>query len=568
MKVFIRFIVFVTIISPLSLFLFFNNQYANAEYYSNFFTDTPPIQVKVLDVNNIAASFTSTGTFDNQFYSIPNYPGFEWPKGSQKYAVFTAGLCIVCYMDTSTQPGVKKIVMNQAMASYIGEFGLGYSRNGVFYYDSRFRIYKVTRGDNAQSNPDWAEWSNMVPFGAPFVDVNNNKIYDAQIDTPGVRNADQTIFMCITDANQDQHSPGEGFGGGTQPIGAEVHLTAWAYNHSFLKDVQFMKWSIINKSKCRWENIYTSIVSDPDIGDAGDDYIGCDTSRNLGYCYNADNYDPIYGNNPPAFGFLILRGVENRDFTPIRRYKMTSFTQFIGTGASPPPCESDPNGEPYPAFLMIKGFKKDSTSWMDVSELPYKRTRTIYSGDPETNTGWTMYKGYMNNCNRDTTGTVYPVCSPFDMRFCMSSGADSIVTIPGDSQQFIAAQLITQGNSNLNSVSKLKALSDSVKNFYNLYILDTNDYRPIIPTTYFLFQNYPNPFNPGTTIKYQIPEVINVSIKVYDIRGRFITEIVNSIQQPGTYEIKWNGTGYASGIYFYRIKAGNFTETKKMVLVK
>lgn len=568
MKVFIRFIVFVTIISPLFLFLFFNNQTVNAGYYSNYITNTPPLQAKILDVNNIAATFISSGTFDQRFIYQLNTPGFEWPKGSQKYAVYTAGLCIVCYMDTSTQPGVKKIIMNQAMASYTGEYDLGYSQNGVYYYDSRFRIYKVTRGDNAQSNPDWAEWGNMVLFGAPFVDVNNNKIYDAQIDTPGVKNADQTLFMCITDANQDQHSPGEGFGGGTHPIGAEVHLTAWAYNHSFLQDVQFMKWSIINKSKHRWENIYTSIVSDPDIGNGEDDYIGCDTSRNLGYCYNADNYDQIYGNNPPAFGFLILRGVENRDYAPFKRYKMTSFVRFIGTGASPPPCEADPNGEPYPAFLMMKGFKKDSTSWMDVSEFPYKRTRTIYSGDPETNSGWTMYKGYMDNCNRDTTGTVYPVCSPFDMRFCMSSGADSIVTIPGDSQQFIATQLITQGLSNLNSVTKLKALSDSVRNFYNLYILDTNDYRPIIPDTYFLFQNYPNPFNPGTTIKYQIPEAINVSIKVYDIRGRFITEIVNSIQQPGTYEIKWNGAGYASGIYFYRIKAGNFTETKKMVLVK
>ena len=568
MKIFIRFIVFVTIFSPLLLFLFFNNQTVNAGYYSNYITNTPPLQAKILDVNNIAATFISSGTFDQRFIYQLNTPGFEWPKGSQKYAVYTAGLCVVCYMDTSTQPGIKKIIMNQAMASYNGEYYLGYSQNGVHYYDSRFRIYKVTRGDNAQSNPDWAEWGDMVPFGAPFVDVNNNKVYDAQIDTPGVRNADQTIFMCITDANPESHQESGGFGGGTHPIGAEVHLTVWAYNHSFLQDVQFMKWSIINKSKHRWENIYTSIVTDPDIGNGDDDYIGCDTSRNLGYCYNADNYDQIYGNNPPAFGFLILRGVENRSFTPIKRYKMTSFTQFRGSGSSPPPCEADPNGEPYPAFLMIKGFKKDSTSWMDVSELPYKRTRTIYSGDPETNTGWTMYKGCMDNCNKDTTGTVYPVCSPFDMRFCMSSGADSIVTIPGDSQQFIAAQLIAQGSSNLNSVTKLKALSDSIKNFYNLYILDTNDYRPIIPDTYFLFQNYPNPFNPGTTIKYQIPEAINVSIKVYDIRGRFISEIVNSFQQPGIYELKWNGAGYASGIYFYRIKAGNFTETKKMVLVK
>jgi len=565
-----RFIViFCTIAICIVLFyVCFNVNISNAKSEQCYITDTPPIQAKVLDVNNIAASFTSTGTFDNQFYNILNTPGFEWPKGSQKYAVFTAGLSIVCYMDTSTQPGVKKIIMNQAMASYHGEYYLGYSQNGVFYYDSRFRIYKVTRGDNAQSNPDWAEWGIMVPFGAPFVDVNNNKIYDAQIDTPGVRNADQTIFMCITDANPESHNLGIGFGGGMNPIGAEVHFTVWAYNHSFLQDVQFMKWSIINKSKYRWENVYTSIVTDPDLGNSDDDYIGCDTLRNLGYCYNADNYDQIYGNNPPAFGFLILRGVENRDLDPIKRYKMTSFTRFIGTGASPPPCEADPAGEPYPAFLMIKGFKKDSTSWMDVSELPYKRTRTIYSGDPETNIGWTMFKGYMDNCNRDTTGTVYPVCSPFDMRFCMSSGADSIVTIPGDSQQFIAAQLITQGTSNLNSVTKLKALSDSIKIFYDLNILDTNDYIPPLPESFLLYQNYPNPFNPVTTIKYQIPNTVNVSIKIYDVRGRFISEIVNREYKPGVYEIQWNGAGYSSGIYFYRIKAGDYTETKKMALVK
>ena len=104
--------------------------------------------------------------------------------------------------------------------------------------------------------------------------------------------------------------------------------------------------------------------------------------------------------NPPAFGFRILKGGRNKNVNPPYEIGFTSFIHFIGNGQAPPPCESEPNGEPYPAYLFMQGFKKDSTSWMDVSQTPPKRTKFIYSGDPETNTGWTEYKGSMNNCNR------------------------------------------------------------------------------------------------------------------------------------------------------------------------
>jgi len=85
---------------------------------------------------------------------------------------------------------------------------------------------------------------------------------------------------------------------------------------------------------------------------------------------------------------------------------------------------------------------------------------------------------------------------------------------------------------------------------------------------YSLSNNYPNPFNPATTIKYQIPEISFVVLKVYDVLGNEITTLVNEEKSIGSYKVEFDATGLPSGTYFYRIQAGNFVETKKMVLMK
>jgi len=89
-----------------------------------------------------------------------------------------------------------------------------------------------------------------------------------------------------------------------------------------------------------------------------------------------------------------------------------------------------------------------------------------------------------------------------------------------------------------------------------------------IPTTYQLFQNYPNPFNPTTKIRFSIPEVGIASLKVYDILGREIATLVNEEKPAGTYEITLYAEQLSSGVYFYRLQAGSFVETKKMILMK
>jgi hypothetical protein len=100
------------------------------------------------------------------------------------------------------------------------------------------------------------------------------------------------------------------------------------------------------------------------------------------------------------------------------------------------------------------------------------------------------------------------------------------------------------------------------------YPVRVENYLSQIPKTYSLEQNFPNPFNPSTRIRYSVPQRSSVLIKIFDILGNEIETLINEEKQAGTYEITWYSEGLPSGIYFYRIKAGDFVRTKKMILVK
>jgi hypothetical protein len=98
-------------------------------------------------------------------------------------------------------------------------------------------------------------------------------------------------------------------------------------------------------------------------------------------------------------------------------------------------------------------------------------------------------------------------------------------------------------------------------------ILKVTSNKPI-PTTFALSQNYPNPFNPTTTIKYDLPQASHVTIKLYDILGREVSTLVNEKQEASFRQATWNATNFASGVYFYRLQAGDFVGVKKLMLLK
>jgi len=152
----------------------------------------------------------------------------------------------------------------------------------------------------------------------------------------------------------------------------------------------------------------------------------------------------------------------------------------------------------------------------------------------------------------------------------------------GDTQIVVLNYLLTRdGGNNLQNVCALQSLSDSaLKYYYN----DFKTCMPIgiqpisseIPQRYELFQNYPNPFNPITKLKFSIPLLRGVAgeagrgvlLNVYDVLGKEIAVLVNQNLKPGIYEIEWDASNIPSGVYFYSIITSEFTQTKKMVVLK
>lgn len=99
-------------------------------------------------------------------------------------------------------------------------------------------------------------------------------------------------------------------------------------------------------------------------------------------------------------------------------------------------------------------------------------------------------------------------------------------------------------------------------------ITSTKNISQNTPEKYFIYQNYPNPFNPFTNIKFDIPKSSHVNIIVYDVLGKEITTLVNEKLSSGSYEVEWNATHYASGVYFYALKTEEYNIAKKLVLIK
>ncbi|MBI5402562.1 MAG: T9SS type A sorting domain-containing protein [Ignavibacteriae bacterium] len=516
------------------------------------------IQYSFLNANNISTVFSNTGIF-NKDPRTANTPGFEWPKGSGKFAFLSSGLCLSARVNG---------FIRQAMASYNGEFTSGYCIDSTPFTNSNLKIYKVSAGDNQNTNPDWANWGLMVPFGAPYRDVNNNGIYEPAIDTPGVKNAASTIFICMTDGFSSTHTSTEGFGGGTLPLYAEIHLTAWCYSQPSYNDMQFMKYEIINKGKRAWNGTYLSFVCDPNLGYPLDDYVGCDTIRKLSFCLNGRNTDSVYGIAPPAAGIVLLKGLSNKSITPNVDLGLTSFAAYNSFNVT---CETNP-ANPLQAYLFMKGYKNDSSAWLDATNKIgnyYVKTKYCYSGNPEYNTGWIEKKGRVENCNRDSTGIFYSFNNYGNRKFLFSSGSDDLIMNPGDTQVVYLGQLVARGTTDINSVTKLKELSiNAIELYLSGFVIGIRQISSSVPDFYKLYQNYPNPFNPLTKIEYQIINAGFVSLIIYDVNGRKVENLVNEKQSTGIYEATWDASNYPSGVYFYKIQAGDFSETKRMILIK
>ncbi|MCF6270668.1 MAG: exo-alpha-sialidase [Melioribacteraceae bacterium] len=454
----------------------------------------------------------------------------------------------------------------------------------------------------------WTDWKNAVEQGGDFydgdgdgiynpVDLNGNGTWDTNEDKPDMI-GDVTAFTVYNDGVSSQFRTFSN----VEPQGIEIKQTAFSYNvptSPELANVIFFRYKIENMGTVadKLDSVYFGAWADLDNGEYIDDLIGIDSTLNSSYTYN-DGEDEDFGINPPAIfvSFVQAPPVYIEGETFIDTDGNGVYDEGIDT-----PLDSARNRkgellgvEEYPG---AKNNVISSNIWLPHNALDNESQLRDYmlgfnkGGDLVDPCNWEFGKVFNEDCSSINPSLMYsgnPVTqngwinsSPDDQRQFGSTGPFDLVK--GKPIEIIVAYIVGRGTDALNSITEARRITNDVIGFYN-----TNfSYVPVgvngnkgsqLPTEYSLSQNYPNPFNPSTTIKYTIPSVQTpllggvggglVTLKVYDILGREVATLVNKQQKAGNYEVSFDASNLTSGVYFYRLHAGSFVESKKMILLK
>lgn len=266
------------------------------------------------------------------------------------------------------------------------------------------------------------------------------------------------------------------------------------------------------------------------------------------------------------------------------------------------------DGEIYRTFEEAEIWIESVAFSADRDHIAYSEKNYIYIHS--------MNDGLLENEISETDGTVFDIAYSFDNKYLAYGGGDSVYIHSVDDNLLLNTTL-SEANSSIRSIN---FSSDSKKLAYGtidgyVYIHDTQDWDLVntlteaegsitsidfsadgerlaysssdgkvyvhnktlatsnksvtdVPEKLRLSQNYPNPFNPATQISYKLPKQAHLSLKVYNVLGEHITTLVNEFQSPGRYEVTFDASHLSSGIYIYRLEAGEFVESTQMMLVK
>ncbi len=404
-----------------------------------------------IDANLIDMFVTNHGSF--AWDLTTGNSGLTYPKGTNKQAVFASGLWVGAKVDGD---------IRVAIAEYSSEYGPGPMMNGgpaTNPNDPQYRVYKID-GDSGPGTADWDEWP--VGDGAP-VDENGDPLLIG----------DQTLWAVYNDADPTEHTNLS-----TLPLGIEIQQTTFAYNRTgALGNVVFIKFLVINKGANDLEDTYVALWSDPDLGDAGDDLVGCDTLLSVGYCYNANNHDATYGSTPPCVGYDFFQGpivpspgdtawVSAEAYPEFRNLPMTAFNKYING--------TDPSSgtEAYNYMMGLDAVEPLEAPQPYIHPLTGDTTTYYGSGDPVTGEGW-------NDSNESDRR--FMLCSgPFNLEPVAENGE---VIIGVNAQEVVAAIVMGQGTDRLKSITVMKENDDAAQKVFdaNFNIPDP----PPQPSVYF-----------------------------------------------------------------------------------
>ncbi len=453
-----------------------------------------------ITINNIFSPYANDLSGSVEMNSLQN-SGFEWPKGSGKTAIYEDGFIYAGYYMGRNSLGVpanRKFANGSAYISGMTEGSITRNGTGVEPVDAQYqdlsdpaaRVYRVRTDMNPygfsaneaamvaalaseelplisrfkagvtgqslydQYKKDWDEWP--ASKGAPFEDKDGDGVYNPHIDIPGIADGDQTLWMVCNDMNFMKSQALAG----SIANGIEIQRTVWAYKStSDFGNVLFMRYRLFNKSGARIDSMFLGLFSDVELGFAGDDFVGCDTARSLGFCYNGKPSDQLYGDVVPSVGYVLLQGpiVQGLpsdsaafDFHYVQQKKnltLSSFDMFIGGGGTygDPPQGNSISGRDQWWNLLNGRIGVTGGAWISPSG---DTTKFPLAGDPVTGVGW-------------TDGSFAP---PGDRRLVMTCGPLTIE--PGDTQEVVYATVIAQSADRISSITALRASTDELRGAY------------------------------------------------------------------------------------------------------
>jgi hypothetical protein len=366
-----------------------------------------------VDANAIDMIVTNRGSFAYDRKS--GLGGLVWPKGGGKSPLFAAGPWLGALVNGDTLV---------AVSDYSDDYGPGSIVAGTFDDPARaeYHVYRLYRRYGSATSRDSALASYVagaVPHGAPHVTV----LSDGSLDILG----DEMAWAVYNDADPARHV---NIGGRTAPLGLEVQQTTFQYHRGGpLDQAVFLLFRFAATGPDSLHALRFSPWTDPDLGAASDDLVGCDTTRDLGYVYNATDNDAVYAPTQVALGLDLVRGPI--DSASGDTLGMTAFTKYIG--GDDPQAGSE-------SYRLLSGLHRDGSPFVNpITGLP---TQFFAPGDPVTATGF-----------RDTI--------PSDRRFMVDTGPFEMAT--GDTQRVLAAIVIATGTTHLDAITQLKAADDYVQ---------------------------------------------------------------------------------------------------------
>jgi len=203
-------------------------------------------------------------------------------------------------------------------------------------------------------------------------------------------------------------------------------------------------------------------------------------------------------------------------------------------------------------FAVVDPFLSEIT--IDEDSIPADGTsQALITISPKNNSDTLLASGLEIILTNSGDGTLSPI-------FDLGNGIyEATITAPTAIGSDTISAKVVSGNDTVSIFTKI-----TVQYISPVSVIEDE----IAADRFYLYQNYPQPFNPSTKIKYQLPEVSTVTLKIYDVLGKEVATLVNETKSAGTYEVVFDATGLTSGIYFYTLNAGSFSETKKMILTK